>query len=236
MGAAQSKTTSVTSIVNEAATNALLESASSCKSSSGANQTLTFSDIKTKGCSVDFRNISQGAEIKSNLSCAQDSAQNAEIFNKFATNLDQTLDATLSGIPSAFISNAETNTMTNLRNTIKNNINMSQLAECVSQSLYNQKMEFGKIEMDCTGMKDGRLTFDNISQKLIATQVANCLQSNQQAAKAAQELENIIVNKQSSANTGINPMVLGAASSASSLIPCLLIIGFVVVSNIGGSE
>lgn len=234
MGARQSKSTSTIELVNNTLTNVLLQSATTCRSYTGVNQIMSFSNIKSVNCDFILDGINQSANLSTNLSCAQDSTQNAEVLNKFATNLDQELKAELSGIPGAIFSNTETNSIINLQNQIVNNINISQVAECVSQAIYNQTLTFDKHEYDCS--KKGSVTIRNVSQSIISENVTKCLQTNNQITKAAQEIDNIISNKQSATDTGINPFVAGGISSASSLIPSLLIILFIILSNIGSSE
>ncbi len=207
MGATQSKSTARTDIVNQAVTDVIISSASNCSSNNAASQSLTFSDIRARGCKVNFSNINQEASISTNLSCAQDSNQNSNLASEFASKLDQSLEASLKGIPGAVLSNTETSTVTNMKNKIKNNINMSQIASCISSNMTNQKLNFGKIDVDCRGADPGdkELNFNNIGQRLIATHAASCIQGNKQVSEAATKIENILKQKQAATNSGIDP-------------------------------
>jgi hypothetical protein len=228
MGSAQSKAVSDTKIVNKAVTDVMMESSSNCSASSSASQTMSFNDIRARGCSVDFSNISQDATITTNFTCAQDSNQNTDLLNKFGSKLDQSVEATLKGLSGAVVSKSEAQTITNAKNEIKNNINLSQVANCIAKSMADQKMQFGKIEVDCRESDPGdkKLSFRNISQKLIATQTSKCMQSNAQVVKAINELETILTTKTKAANEGID--LASFASLGAWLLP--LIIGCIIVS------
>lgn len=216
-GKAEAKTE--TNIVNEAVTNVIMSSAQNCSANNANTQELYFRDIKVKGCSVDFSNISQDMKVTQNFSCAQDSSQNVELLNKFKSELDAKTEASLKGITT---SSTKAETITNIKNKIETNINMSSVANCVANNINQQKMEFGKIDVECA--KGDRVSFNNIGQKLVATQVAKCIQSNKQVSDLSNELDNEVKAATSSKNEGLT---LGGsfeslASLGASLIPLLI--------------
>lgn len=232
MGAAQSKSKSMTDIVNESVTNIMVENSSLCSQSSTANQEMSFSDIKAKGCTVNFNDISQDAKITTNFTCMQNAEQNADMANKFSAEIDKKLSAELKGLPSALISNSETESITKVRNKITANISLSNVAKCISDSMMSQKQQFGKIDVDCTGAVDKSLNFKNISQKLISTNVAKCVQANQQVAESVNELDTILKEKQEAANKGWS--LFDTSSLMVLLIPCIICIVLSVISSVAG--
>lgn len=216
-GKAEAKTE--TNIVNEAVTNVIMSSAQNCSANNANTQELYFRDIKVKGCSVDFSNISQDMKVTQNFSCAQDSSQNVELLNKFKSELDAKTKAALKGITT---SSTKAETITNIKNKIETNINMSSVANCVANNINQEKMEFGKIDVECA--KGDRVSFNNIGQKLVATQVAKCIQSDKQVSDLSNELDNEVKAATSSKNEGLT---LGGsfgslASLGASLIPLLI--------------
>jgi len=211
MGTASSKSIAISDIVNNSVTNVMMKSSSQCKMNTEAIQKMSFSDLDFVGCSVNFSNISQMADIETNFACAQDTEQNTELINEFSTELDQELEAALSGLPGAVISESETKSITKMKNDIVANIDIEQISECVASTLTEQKLEFDKIKVDCTGAEDTTVNFDNIKQRLIQSNVAECIQANTQVTKSINDIQNTIDNKQKSYNTGIGLGIAGAA-------------------------
>lgn len=231
MGATQSKSVSANKIVNEAITDILVSSSASCGATQSAEQSLTFSDIKTNGCKVRWSDISQDARLETNFTCAQDTSQDAELANKFKKTLDNQVEASIKGL-NIGLSNVETETKNDILNRIATNINMSNIASCVAGSLGKQRMAYDRIEIDCEGADDKTVTFDNISQKLTAHQVTKCVQSNKQASEAVNELQSFIQNKQKSSAVGLDLNALLGAW----MIPVMLsVVCCIVTVSIAGS-
>jgi transcriptional regulator with GAF, ATPase, and Fis domain len=203
MGAAQSKSSSDTNIVNSAVSNIMISSASNCSSNTGTAQEMTISDLDITGCNLNISNIAQDANVKANFKCASDTQQNNNLVNQFANQLDQQLSASLSGIPSALISNAETETITNLKNEITNNINMSQIASCMSNNMISQKNTIGKLKVTCVNPTQS-VDIKDISQKLVADFSADCIQQQKAVSDASSKLDTIIKQKQEAVNKGID--------------------------------
>lgn len=230
MGNQSSKARTETNIVNESITNVLMSSSQSCSANMSANQELTFSDIKTRGCTVNFKDISQEADLTQNFSCSQNSDQSSELAAKFKTELDVKTEALTKGMTIGSNS-SESETLTNLKNKVVANINISSIATCVANAISNQKLSFGKLDIDCTGADDKSLNFNNIKQKLTMTQVAKCIQSNKAASEATTEFENKLKLMTTAKTEGID-LFASLASLGSFMVPTIIsvIIAIVILS------
>ena len=217
MGAQFSKAQTETNIVNKSVTNVIMKSSQNCSANITSNQELTFSDIKTRGCNVNFNDISQEADISQNFSCAQESSQSADLQSKLKTELDAQTAAVTKGF-TVGMNSSESKTLTNLKNSVVANIDVSSIANCVANIIASQKLEFGKLDIDCRGANDKSLNFKNIKQKITMTQVSKCIQNNPQASKAVADFENKLKISTSAKTEGIDAL----ASLASVLIPCII--------------
>jgi hypothetical protein len=224
MGAQMSRSISITDIVNESLTEVLLESSINCSSQTIVNQEMVFSDIKTVGCDVSFSDISQDANISVNLACAQDTSQESDLQNKFSAKLDEKIESATSGIPIGF-SASESASLTKLKNTVKNNISVKNVAECIGKTIVEQKMRFERIEAECNpGQK---LTFENIRQTIISTQVNKCIQNNASATKAINDYESEITKVLKSKTEGVSQFAALSSSGVSSSVTAVVL--FVVL-------
>jgi len=215
----------VTDIVNESVTNVIMSSSQSCGASMSANQQLTFSNIKTMGCNVNFSNISQEADLTQNFSCSQNSDQSATLAAKFKTELDAKTEAVTTGL---FPSPSDAETITKLKNKVVANIDISSISTCVASFIANQNLTFGKLDIDCTGADDKSLNFNNIKQKLTMTQVAKCIQSSKAAADATTEFENKLKLLTSAKSEGLD-IFASCASLGSFMIPLIISIVLCIV-------
>jgi hypothetical protein len=213
MGAVKSKVESTSNIVNEAITDVLMESSSSCQNNQTIFQEQDISDIKIIGCSL---NIMQSATASLNLSCSQDTTQNSELATKFSNTLDKKLESSVKGIMIG-LSDTEVKSVENLVNKVKNSINISNVASCVASTLINQKQKLGKIEVDCTKLPVGASSIVSFNQVVVSNAVAKCMQSNSAANQAITELDNKIKTAQSAQTVGLD-----LAALASSIIPCVI--------------
>jgi hypothetical protein len=206
MGASQSKVTKKSDIVNSVMSNVMMESSQQCTAESSAKNVMSFSDIKTKGCAVKFSNISQEMLIETNFTCSQDAGTSNDLTSQFNTKLNEELNAKLSGLGGALVTNAEVDSITNLKNQVTNNINVKQLASCMSKNMADQKLEFGKYELDCTGLAppENIVSFDNISQRLVSTQTAKCLSAQKNVAEAAAKIDAFFDTKATAENKGLD--------------------------------
>lgn len=230
MGNQVSKAKTETNIVNESITNVLMSSSQNCTANMSSDQELTFSNIKTKGCTVNFRDISQEADLSQNFSCSQNSDQSSELAAKFKTELDANTEALTKGMTIGSNS-SEAETLTNLKNSVTANINISSIATCVANFIAKQKLAFEKIDVDCTGADDKSLNFNNIKQKLTMTQVAKCIQSNKAAADATAALENKLKLMTTAKTEGID-LFASLASLGSFMVPTIIsvILSIVILS------
>ena len=227
--------TNISDSVNSSLSSTLISNSASCAQNNSVDQFMSFSDIKTKGgCKLDFSNIDQTANIAPNLSCSQKSENTADLKNKFSNALDQEVTAKLSGIPSSAISDNTTTNISSIKNVIVNSVNISEISTCIQNNLAKQKLEFSKIEADCTGCgwqtdKLGNSvntciqTFDNISQTLIMNGVTKCTQDNSTLVKATNELENVIKQVATSSNTGLLGGLLDLFSGQSGIVIAILV-------------
>ncbi len=206
MGATQSKTTNTTNFVNDIINNVLMQSSSNCKTGTTVTQKLDISHINLKGCTLDINNLNQNVDITTNFQCAQDITQSSDMLNKFNTQLDTQLSSTLSGIPSSLISSAESNKINDLKNKIKSNINLQQLASCVSKNISDQNASINNITIDCTSnpISDRKINFSNIGQQVLMNNTTKCIQNNIQLSAAINDFNTIIQDKQEAANKGFD--------------------------------
>jgi hypothetical protein len=209
-----------------------MSSSNECAANIATNQQLTFENIKTKGCTVNFRDISQEASISQNFSCSQDSSQEAALSAKFKTELDNLTKAETKGL---LPSSSQAETINNVKNSVTNNINVSSVAKCIASIISEQKATFGKIDVDCTGADDKSLNFQNINQRLTITQVAKCIQKNAQAAQAVTDFQNAIKNVTEAKSEGLQLPNMASFTSLTSLgtsaLPFLIsLICFIIMS------
>lgn len=212
-----SKSTTETNIVNEALTSVAMSSSQNCSSSNGNVQEFSLGQIDTDGCDVNISNISQTQKVKQNFSCLQDSSQSAELLNKFKTELDAKTEAAVSAFG---IGQAEANTITNLTNKIKTDIDISSVANCVSNNLNTQKMSLAGVRAKCRPGQS--VNIDNLSQIIMATQVAECVQTDKKIADIANEIDNKLKLHTSSSVSGLPDSSASLASLGSFLIPIIV--------------
>jgi hypothetical protein len=231
MGAAISRSISVSNIVNESIMEILMESSTSCQTQSIATQDMLFSDIQTLGCDVDFSNISQTADVSINLACAQSSELSSDLQNKFKAKLDEKIEAETKGTALGF-NNAQSASITQAVNKVKNSISMESVVECISQSIIQQKAEFSKINAICyPGQK---VSFRNIKQVILSTQINNCINSNNAATKAITELQTDIDKVIKSKTEGITMMA--SLGSGASSVSSVIVIGLVLMFGIQNAD
>lgn len=232
MGAQQSKSTSQTDIVSESLTNVLMKNASKCSAKSSSIQSLSFEDIESP-CPMEFSNITQSMKISTNFSCAQKSSNKSELMNQFKSQLDSAVESKTGGIGGSLYSSSEADSIAKISNKIKNNIDIQNIAECVSDNMKKQKLKFGKIKqtsktcpVDAYGTPV-KMTFKDIGQAIIADEVSKCVGENENVSSAVTELDNTLKSKTSSAVEGVDPAVL-AGGSVSSLSVCAVVAILVV--------
>lgn len=205
MGPRQSKATSVIEVINKTLTNVIISNSNSCKSGNSAVQTMKFSDMEFKGCKVDFKDISQDINIKQNFTCVQDSKNQSELATKFKNELENAAKAKIEGIGLSLASQTISEAVSKTINEVVNNINISNVSKCVANQMAAQTQTFEKIKIDCVGLsgEDARITFENISQKIVSEQVAKCIQSNSTVVNVANDLESIIKQEAEAIDEGV---------------------------------
>jgi hypothetical protein len=199
MGQAPVSTSKATTeIIRDVASNVIVNSSQECRSKNAAVQRFSLKNINTKGCKVNISNINQDMQVSTNFKCIQDSNVNSSSVNQFKTNLEQELTSQASGLIN--LNAAETETINTMHDKILNNINLSQLASCISQNIARQEKSIGGINMDCTGMPAGsnELNISNLQQIMISSNVVDCLQDQKTVADAANTIDQIIKTKQTS--------------------------------------
>lgn len=220
MGASQAKSISVNKITQDIVTNVMVKNTNECAIKNNNNQEMTFSNIKAIGCALDFSNIHQKINISQDFSCTQNNQNNQNLQNEIMNKLNNELQSKITGLQIG-LSNSETQVYNENILNIKNNIDVNNLSKCIASSIQNQKLNYGKIEIDCTSLPENmkKIQFNNLSQTIISTQVAKCIQGNENVTESINNLQNLIDNKLKSSNEGIN--VFG-------------IFGIVAIVGIGG--
>jgi hypothetical protein len=221
-----------TNIVNDAVTNVMMSSSQQCAATNSTSQTIKLGKIKAgKNCIARITGVSNDATVKQDFSCMQNNSQNADLMQKISNAIDAKTEAAVKGLA---VGSASATTLTNAKNTIRNNINISNLSSCMANNLAKQKIETEGMEVgDCCDpgpyctTADRTISQDNISNKLVSAQVAKCLQGNEQVARAATEIDNVVKASASSKNEGLTlPDLSSLASSGltgtSVLIPIIV--------------
>lgn len=222
-----SSSESKTNILNEVITDVLMSSSSSCVSSASSSQIISFTDLEFENCDVDFSNISQDGVVLAELSCARDNEQSSELQNKFSNKLDEKLTSVVSSIPTLGANVALTSSLTEVANKIKNTINITTIASCVSDSMAQQLIEFKKIK--AKNCKE-KITFNNISQQILLTHVASCVEKNKQTSELSNELDNT-VKKVLSSESSLGLAAAGVISSVVSSSSIIIIIAIVLTTT-----
>lgn len=224
MGAQVSKSKTKTGVVNRIITDIMMSNSSNCTANASTEQSLSFSDIKTVGCKLDFSNITQETDISQNLTCLLDTSQTTELQKELETKLKAKAEAQTKGMPIFSYSGTDSTTISKLVNEVVTNIDMSNISTCVANSLSKQSAEFKGITANCTGMDDPTVSFNNIKQILISTQVAECIQKNEKAVKAIDKFENAIDSSSDASTTGVENLEI--VSIVSSLCICSVLLLF----------
>jgi hypothetical protein len=202
MGANVAKASSKSDVVNRAITDVLISNSSQCMQTGTTDQELKIGDITTSGCTVNISNISQTTSVLANFACSQSSANSADLQNKLAAALKSNTAATLSGLPTAIVSVSETKSVDSLVNEVLSNINMTNIASCVSSEINKQKMSIGGIKSSCYPWQSVNIT--DVVQSLIVKTVSKCVQSNANTAKAANDLNAKLDSMTTAANKGFS--------------------------------
>lgn len=231
MGAAQSINS--TEIVNKSLTDIVLDNSSKCKAEQGSKQTMIFGPITSDGCAVKISNISQDSKLTQNFSCINNITQNTDIINQISTKLKQDAEAKTSGV-NLFNFSASAN-INKAVNEVKNNINIKNVTECIASNLSEQNFGQGAINIKCYPWmpeKERVVDINNISQSIVSTQVANCLNDNKQTMQALNKFDSDVQQTATSSAVG-----LGAIASGISLC-CLIVLAivfFLIMSSDGSS-
>lgn len=204
MGASQTKSTSIVDITKKITTEVISKNASECGAKNNNKQEMSFSNIKTKGCQVDFSNFGQTIKVSQDFSCSQTNENKNKLQNELTDKLKNEVLAESSGL-TVGLSNTETKAITKMATDISNKIDITNISKCVAETLNSQKMKFEKIEVDCTDNPPDqkKLSFNNLQQEIISTQVAKCIQGNSAATDAINKLQTDVDNKAKAKSEGV---------------------------------
>lgn len=224
MGASQSKSKSTNVIINDIVTDIIMQSSQNCTSSNNNVQNMSISDLDLDNCDFNISDISQTANVNTVFVCNQSVQNTTELANQLSTKLDNELEAKIKGL-NIGLNNVETETINILKNSIKTNVDISNISSCISNQTNIQDFNIKKIKLNCRGKK---FNINNINQLIVSSLVANCIQNNSNVTQAANELDTIIKNKQSSSlegfdlNTGIIVSAVSSILIAVSIVSILL--------------
>lgn len=186
MGATVSKQQLLIDKINKTVSDVLLENTSSCGINNSILQFMNFSNFDLENCDLLFSNINQTSNSSIQLKCINSNINEIDTLNKIKNNLSNNFKSEASGINFGFNININ-ETIDKKVNEIVNNINIRNISECVNNSITQQIMDFGKIKIkNCKTP----VTFNNISQQVISTQVADCINKNQNIIKIVNDLVN----------------------------------------------
>lgn len=186
MGATVSKQQLLIDKINKTVSDVLLENTSSCGINNSILQFMNFSNFDLENCDLSFSNINQTSNSSIQLKCINSNINEIDTLNKIKNNLTNNFKSEASGINFGFNININ-KTIEQKVNEIINNINIRNISECVNNSITQQIMDFGKIKIkNCKTP----VTFNNISQQVISTHVADCINKNQNITKIVNDLVN----------------------------------------------
>lgn len=254
MGNQQSTSKTVSNIVNKVVSQVLVQNSSQCAQNNSSTQSISISNIQAdKGCTLDFKNISQKSVQTPNFTCSSSTDNSAALQSTLASALKQEAASQVSGLAGALNSKSTATTLTNLANDISNNINITNVSQCVQNNLASQNLEITGVKASCPSFCNdgctpgnqcdmGRCTirFEDISQELTQQAVANCLSSNSNVSsaisKASTELQQATVSK----NEGIDLAKLAdtvfkgisRVISSAFLFPALVILGVLILLGV----
>jgi hypothetical protein len=204
MGSSQTKSVSVIDIIKKISTEIISKNVSDCGAKNNNKQEMSFSNIRTKGCVVDFSNLNQSIKVSQDFSCSQQNENKNSLKNEFADKLKNEVESKSAGLTLG-LSKTEAQAMTNMVTDISNKVDITNISKCVAETLNNQKMTFSKIDVDCTDNPPDRksLSFKNLQQEIVSSQVAKCIQENSAATEAINKLQTEIDNKAKAKSEGI---------------------------------
>lgn len=186
MGASVSKQQLLIDTINKTVSDVLLENTSSCGINNSILQSMNFSNFDLENCDLSFSNINQTSNSSIQLKCINSNINEIDSLNKIKNNLINNFKSEVSGINFGFNININ-ETINKKVNEIVNNINIRNISQCVNNSITQQIMDFGKIKIkNCKTP----VTFNNISQHIINTQVADCINKNENITKIVNDLVN----------------------------------------------
>lgn len=224
MGAAISKNFSSIDILNESLTKIIMDSSVNCSVQQSSNQDLSFSDLNFKSCDVYITDINQSTKLSTNLACAQDISQNAMLQTKFLNELNQKLEATVKDI-SISPGVSVTESVNNFKSVVTNNISVTNISNCVANTISSQKLAFQKLDFECE--KGQKIVISKVQQSIVSNIISKCIQSIQSVVVAATDLDNKVKQINSSSTQGMNPVVSGMSTSSSMLFS--LIVFFIII-------
>jgi len=200
MGANVSKQQLLIDTINKTVSDVLLENVSSCGINNNILQSMNFSNFDLENCDLVFSNINQSSNSSIQLKCINTNINETDTLNKIKNNLINNFKSETNGINFGF--NININEIIDKKvNEIVNNINIRNISECVNNSITQQLMDFGKIKVkNCKTP----ITFNNISQHVINTQVSDCINNNQNITKIVNDLVNETKNNFSTKSQGLN--------------------------------
>lgn len=212
MGAAVSKNFSSIDILNESLTTVIMDSSINCSVQQSSNQDLSFNDLKFKYCDVNIKDINQSTKLSTNVTCAQDINQNSLLQNKFLNELNQKLESKVKDVsisPGLSI----TESVNNFKNVVRNNISITNIANCVANTISSQKLAFEKLEFEC--YRGQKINISNVQQSIVSNIISKCTQSVQSVVVAAADLDNKVKQNNTSTTQGMNPALSGMSMSSS---------------------
>ena len=217
MGNQQSTAEAISSTVNKAVTNVMLSNSNTCSQNNSSVQNLSFTRIRAgPGCNLNFNDISQTNTQTPNFSCASQSNQQSSLQTALQAALSQAVKSETGGIGGALNSTSNSKTVSNLINDITNNVNISNTATCLQNSMASQDMPYDLINSSCPAVCNNpnvvppaglcTVNFNNIKQVLTQKATANCLSENSSFNEAINKATAEVSQIAASENTGFNPL------------------------------
>jgi small-conductance mechanosensitive channel len=230
----KNKVQTTNEIINNVLTNIVMELSSSCKAISSNSQKMSGNDInisfqENTSVSVDFR---QDITSKLSATCIQTQSAQAKLQNEFKAQLDKEVEQMQKGLSA--LSTNESNTINKLKNDIITNVNIKSLTECLTHMSNNQEMINNKLRIEFNKGSDIKVS---MSQKIIASLISECIQSNEVVQDACNKLDNIVKEKTKQSQIGfdLNDMIKDIGNTVSGIfdsfsnIIIIVIIAFLVL-------
>jgi hypothetical protein len=232
---------SISRTINDTLSKTVQSNSTNCAQNNSQVQQIDIKNIDIRGGSLNLSNISQKSVAAPNMSCIAESANTADLANKFKQDLKQNSKSSTSGFAVLTNSSSSSKTTDELINKVTNIVQQDNLFKCVQNNVQNQIMNTDGIIIrlpeycnvgcrqgyNCDPTKCGPVNISDINQYIISDATSNCVSNNGQIQQAI----NDAVSNKNQENNSDTEGIFGK-SMVKYIAIVAVIIG--VISIIGG--